>query len=151
MPLQSNFAAVIPTGYPGMLANAEIQNRITRTIEDAGGIGFGKAAFRGVGDHGITATPAAGKFMGVSIVDHGQVRRTASPGADMYTQYDNVPLLQRGMIHVLASVAVSDDDDVYVTAGGLFTNVVGANIPLPGWVFDNTVASGAIVRITNNR
>lgn len=148
--LQSSFGSTIPTGYPGMIANAEKQNRITRTIEDAGGIGFGKAAFRGAGDHGITATPTAGKFMGVSIVDHGQVRRTGV-AADTYGQYENVPLLQRGTVCVLASASVADGDAVYVTAGGLFTNVVGANIPLPGWVFDTTVASGAIARISNNR
>lgn len=150
MPLQSTFGATIPTGYPGMIANAEVQNRITRTIEDAAGIGFGKAAFRGAGDHGITATPTAGKLMGITIVDHGQVRRTGQT-ADTYAQNDNVPLLQRGTICVLASAAVADDDQVYVTPAGLFTNVDLGNVILDGWVFDNTVASGAIVRISNNR
>jgi hypothetical protein len=150
MPLQSSFSASIPVGYPGMLANAEVQNRITRTIEDAAGIGFGKAAFRGVGDHGITATPTAGKLMGITIVDHGHVRQTGV-AVDTYERYANVPLLQRGTIWVLASAAVADDDQVYVTPAGLFTNVAAGNIILDGWVFDGTVASGAMVRITNNR
>ena len=152
MPLQSNFGATIPTGYPGMIANAEVQNRITRTIEDAGGIGFGRAAFRGTGDHGVTATPTAGKFMGITIVDHGHVRRS-SVNADTYEQYSNVPLLQRGNICVLAGANVADDDPVYVTPAGVFTNVDGggANIALDGWVWDVTVASGAVGRITNNR
>lgn len=149
-PLQSSFSAAIPTGFAGQIANAENRNPITRTCEDAAGIGFGIACFRGVGDHGVTATPAAGKFMGISIVDHGQVRRTGM-NADSYAQNDNVPLLQRGTIWVLAGVAVNDGEAVYVTAGGVFTNVVGANIPLPGFQFDLTVAGGAVTRITNNR
>jgi hypothetical protein len=151
MPLQSAFTAAIPSGFPGMVANAEIQNRITRTCEDAGGIAFGSAAFRGVGDHGITATPTAAKFEGIVIVDHGQVRRTASAGADRYDQYDNVPLMQRGAVWISSSVAVADGDQVYVTAGGLYTNVVGANIILPGWVFDFTLAAAGVTRISNNR
>jgi hypothetical protein len=151
MPLQSAFTATIPNGFPGMVANGELQNRITRTCEDAGGIAFGAAAFRGVGDHGITATPAAGKFEGIVIVDHGQVRRTASAGADRYDQYDNAPLMQRGSVWISASVAVADGDAVYVTAGGVYTNVVGANIPLPGWVFDFTTTGAAVNRISNNR
>lgn len=152
MPLQTSFGATIPTGYPGMVKNAELQNRITRTIEDAAGIGFGKAAFRGAGDHGITATPAAGKFMGITMVDHGHVRRTGV-NADTYEQYSNVPLMQRGSICVLAGAAVADDDPVFVTPAGVFTNVNGggANIALDGWVWDVTVASGAIGVISNNR
>lgn len=148
--LQSNFGATIPVGYPGMIANAEKQNRITRTCEDAAGIAFGRAAFRGAGDHGCTATPTANRFLGISIVDHGQVRRTGQ-NADTYAQYDNVPLMQRGTIWVLAGAAVADGDPVYVTPAGAFTNVAAGNVALPGWQFDMTVASGALVRVTNNR
>ena len=72
-PLQSSFAAAIPVGYPGMIANAEARNIITRTVEDAAGIAFGIACFRGVGDHGVTATPAAGKFMGIAVESHKAV------------------------------------------------------------------------------
>lgn len=149
--LQSNFGASIPVGYPGMVANAEKQNRITRTIEDAGGIAFGRAAFRGVGDHGITATPAAGKFLGIAMVDHGQVRRTGI-AADTYAQNDNVPLFQRGSIWVLNGAAnVADGDPVYVTPAGAYTNVAAGNVALPDFQFDHTVAAGAMVTISNNR
>lgn len=148
-PLQTSFGATIPTGYPGMIANAEVQNRITRTIEDAAGVGFGKAVFRGAGDHGCTATPSA-NLLGITIVDHGQVRRTGQ-AADTYAQYDNVPILQRGTICVLAATSTADGDQVYVEPDGDFSNVAAGNTALAGWRFDNTVAAGAIVRISNNR
>lgn len=147
--LQSNFGAAIPVGLPGMIANGELQNRITRTCEDAAGIAFGRAVFRGAGDHGCTATPNA-NALGISVVDHGQVRLTGQ-AADTYAQYDNVPIMQRGTIWVLAGAAVADGDPVYVTAAGAFTNVVTGNTALAGWQFDKTAASGAMVTISKNR
>lgn len=151
MVLQSSFGATIPVGYPGQIANSEHRNVITRTIEDAGGIGFGKAAFRGAGDHGVTATPSA-NFIGVTIVDHGQVRRTGV-AADTYAQNDNVPVATRGTLKVLVGANVADGDPVYVTPAGVFTNVNGggANFRAGTYVYDNTVASGGIATITTNR
>ena len=93
MAIQDVYNSAPGKGFPGMVVNGETSNRISRTVEDAAGIAFGMAAFRGGGDHGITGTPTAG------------------------------------------------------TAGGAFVDTVGANIALPGWVFDETVASGGIVRI----
>ena len=54
--VQSTYATAFPNGYAGMIANGETSNRISRTVEDATAIGFGKAVFRGSGDHGVTAT-----------------------------------------------------------------------------------------------
>lgn len=56
--LQSSYTETVAVGYAGMVANGETSNRISRTIESAAGIGFGKAAFRGAGDHGIVVTQA---------------------------------------------------------------------------------------------
>lgn len=50
--LQTTYSDTIAAGYPGMIANGETSNRITRTCEIAAGIGFGKAVYRGAGDHG---------------------------------------------------------------------------------------------------
>lgn len=151
-PLQTTFGATIPTGYPGMVANAELQNRITRTIEDAGGIAFGAAAFRGSAAHLCTATPSA-EFLGVVIVDHGQIRRAASAGADQYDENDNVPIMERGTICVNASVAVGDGDPVYITPAGAFTNVNGggANFRAGNFFYDTDLAAAGIARISNNR
>jgi hypothetical protein len=148
--LQSNFAAAIPVGFPGQIANGELQNRITRTCEDAAGIGFGTAVFDGAGDHGCTATPSA-NLLGIAVVDHGQVRRTGNL-QDKYPQYDNVPIFQRGTIWVLNGAApVTKRQPVYVTPAGAFTAVTAGNTALPGWTFDHAAAAGALVKIAKNR
>jgi hypothetical protein len=151
MALQSSFGTTLPTGLPGQIANGELQNRITRTIEDAGGVAFGKAVFEGSGDHGCTATPNANP-LGVVMADHALVRHTGN-AADTFAQYDDVPIMQRGTIWVLASANVAKRDQVYVTPAGLFTNAAGggANLALGNFKFGMTVVNGAMCRITNNR
>lgn len=47
--VQSSYATTLPVGFPGMVANSETDNRITRSA--GGNIGFGLPVIR-VGDHG---------------------------------------------------------------------------------------------------
>jgi hypothetical protein len=54
--LQTSYTDTIAHGYPGMVANGEDSNRISRTCEDAAGIAFGLPVARGSGDHGCTGT-----------------------------------------------------------------------------------------------
>lgn len=129
-------------GLPGMIANGELSNRISRTVEDAAGIAFGKAAFRGIGDHGCTATPAAGAFLGFVSAD-------AAGSADSVPQYATAAVLTKGALFVVAGEAVTDGAPVYVTPGGAIVDTAAGNIAAPGWQFDATVANGAIVRIAN--
>lgn len=133
------------TGYAGQVANGETSNRLSRTVEDTGGIGFGVAAFRGSGDNGITATPAANTFMGVTIADHG-VANVAGQTADEYQQYDTAALLDEGCIFVVAGEAVTDGAAAYVTPAGAWVDTSTDNVAVPA-KFDQTVASGAIVRL----
>jgi hypothetical protein len=148
--LQTNFGAAIPVGYPGMIANGELQNRLTRTCEDAAGIAFGAAVFDGAGDGGCTATPSA-NLLGIAVVDHGNLRLSGQT-ADRYARYENVPIMQRGSIRVLNGAAsVTKRQPVYVTPAGAYTNVSAGNTALTGWTFDHAAAAGAIVRIVKNR
>lgn len=139
-------------GFPGMVSNGETSNRISRTCEDAAGIAFGKAAFRGAGDHGTTGVPgAAGTLLGVTIADHGVQPLPGGVAADIYPQYANVGIMSGGCIFVTAGVNVADNDKVYITPAGVFTNVsnAGANYDAgaEGWEYDETVTAGGIVRI----
>lgn len=143
--IQSTYSTSIPAGFAGMLANGETQNRISRTIEDAAGIAFGKAAFRGTGDHGVTATPAAATFMGIVIADAGQVPGVGET-ADTVPQYGTVGLLNEGCIFVSAAVAVADGEQAYVTSGGAITNVSTSNTAIPA-KFDQTTSAAGIVRL----
>lgn len=143
--VQSTYSTSLAVGSAGMVKNGETSNRISRTIEDAAGIAFGKAAWRGAGDHGVTLTPATATFMGIVIADAGQVPGVGGT-ADTVEQYGTVGLLVEGVIYVSASLAVADGDQAYVTPAGLFTNVSnsGANFALPA-KYDATIAAAGVV------
>ena len=142
--VQSTYLTDYVTGFPGMLADGSTQNRVSRTVEDAAGIGFGKAAFAGSGDHGVTATPGP-KFKGIVISDVGVVPQIGGT-ADVIPQYGTASLLDMGDIWVLAGAAVNDQDPVYVTSAGVFTNASSGNTAIPA-TFIDTAASGAPARI----
>lgn len=143
--LQSTYSEDPAIGYAGMVLSGATSNRITRTIEDAGGVAFGKAVFRGSGDHGCTATPsAAGLGFAIATSAAGIL---ASADADKYVQYDNVAILTEGEIVVSAAVAVADGEPVYVTSADAITNVSSGNTILTGWVFDRTTAAAGLVPV----
>lgn len=142
-------------GYPGMPANMEPGNRISRTVEDAAGIAFGKPVYRGGGDRGCTATVGtAASFYGFTIADHGQ---PLLPGgtADTVPRYESAAIMVGGAIYVQVgpNAGVVDGAAVTIGAGAGLADGIGStaadatHIAAPGWVFDETVAAGGICRI----
>lgn len=141
-------------GFPGMVANMEPSDRISRTVEDAAGIAFGTPVFRGTGDRGCTATVGtAGSFLGFTIADHGQ---PLLPGgtADTVPQYDSAAIGAAGAMYVqVGPNGVTDGAAVTIGAGAGLADGIGAtaadatHIAAPGWVFDETVAAGGICRV----
>lgn len=150
-PVQTTYTATLANGFPGMVANGEPSNRISRNVEPAGGLAFGAAAFRGAGDHGVSNVPAAGTFMGIAIADHAIQPLPGGVAADIYPQYATAALLNEGEIWVTnGAAAVSDGDPVYVTPAGAYTNVAAGNVAIPA-EFDDTVAAGILVRLRVRR
>lgn len=146
--LQTSYTDGIAAGYPGMVANGETSNRITRTCEDAAGIPFGVPVYRGSGDHGCTDTVGtAATFLGISIATSA-LALTAGATADLYPQYENVAILTQGAIWVTAGEAVTDGAPVYADATtNALVDTATDNIALTDWVFDTTGANGALVKI----
>lgn len=144
--VQNTYTDTIAAGHAGMIANGETSNRITRTIQDVAGIGFGRAAFQGPGDHDCTATPTAGQLLGITIA-HEALGLLPGQTPDIYARYENVPILTLGSILVIAGANVADREQAYVTPAGAFTNVPTSNVILPDWFFDTTAASGALVKL----
>lgn len=142
--LQSSFAEDIPVGYPGMEADGELSNIITRVLESST-VGFGKAVYQGTNDRGAVTTPSA-NLLGFTIANKA-LPVTAARAADTFIQGDNLRVKNRGKIWVTAGAAVADRDPVYVTSAGAITNVSTSNTAATGWEFDDTAASGAPVRI----
>lgn len=142
--VQSSYSSSIPTGFAGMVYDGETSNRKSRTVEDAAGMAFGTAAFKGTGDHGITATPSA-NFEGIVMADAGQVPGVGET-ADTIAQYRTAAILDLGVIFISAALAVNKGEQVYVTAAGAFTNVSTANTAIPA-KFAATIAAAGIVPI----
>ncbi|MFN3836774.1 MAG: hypothetical protein ACK4MI_03580 [Brevundimonas sp.] len=150
---QDTYTANLASGYPGMIANGETSNRITRTCEDAGGIPFGAPVYRGSGDHGCTGTVGtAATFLGFSIA-HEALALLTGQTADRYQQYDNVAILTQGVMWVTATGANVDGAAVTIGTGGGAADAIGdtaadaTHIATGGWVFDDTTSATGLARI----
>ena len=144
---QSDYTIANPVGYAGMVANGETSNRISRTVEDATAIPFGRAVFRGAGDHGVTQTQT-GQFLGITIANYAAGAAPTGVQADVYPQYSTAGIMTQGVIWVVAGEDVTDGAQVYAAAaGGALVDTSTSNVILTGWFFQDTVASGALVRI----
>ncbi|MFC0305186.1 hypothetical protein ACFSTI_20705 [Rhizorhabdus histidinilytica] len=125
--VQTTYTDNLAPAYPGMIANGEVGNRITRTCEDAAGIGFGKAVYRGVGDHGCTATQtlvaagseAAGNVGTGTITDVPTVAAGAKIG-----RYTAILLATSAT----AAFAVNDPDGNLVGHGNVATQFSGGGL-----------------------
>jgi hypothetical protein len=56
--LQNSFPTTAPVGFPGMRANSERENVISRTLESAAGVDLGQPVFRGASDMGAVVGAA---------------------------------------------------------------------------------------------
>lgn len=145
--LQNTYGEAPAKGFAGMVANGETSNRISRTVEDSAGIGFGVPVYRGSGDHGCTATVGTlASFLGFTIATSAQAP-VAGQDADEYQQYDNAAIMTQGAIYVEVTGAVADGAAVTVGTGagaadGIGDTAADATHIATGWVADETVTDG---------
>lgn len=142
--IQNTYATDYTPGFPGMIADGNTQARPSGTVEDAAGIGFGKACFSGTNPRGITGTPGT-KFKGIAIADAGVVPVLGGT-ADVYSQYSNISMLDQGDIWVTAGANVAKDAAAYVTSAGVFTSSSSGNTAIPA-TFMEAASSGAPVKL----
>lgn len=147
--VQTAYSNDFAKGFPGLVAFQETSNRISRIVEDAAGIAYGRAVFQGANGRGVTATPSA-NFMGVTIAHYGGTATSFPSGNTdpVYAQTATAGVLEKGVIWVNAAVAVTARQPVYVTAAGAFTNVTSGNTALGANVtFDDTITAAGLVRV----
>lgn len=152
--IQSTYLDVPVSGFAGMGANGELKNDISRTVEDAAGIGFGVPVYRGSGDNGCTATVPSSNatFLGFTLADTGN---GILPGgtADKVARYDSISIRTTGAIYVNVTGAVADGAAVTVGRAGGAADGIGStaadstHIAATGWVFDETLAASGVGRI----
>ncbi|UPT53041.1 hypothetical protein [Synechococcus phage Yong-M3-232] len=145
--LQNSYAESPAVAYAGMVGNGETSNRITRSVETAGGIAFGRPVYRGTGDHGCTSTVGTlATFLGFTVATSAQAP-VAGQDADEYQQFDNATILTSGAIYVNVTGAVTDGAAVTIgtaadAADGIGATVADATHIATNWVFDQTVTDG---------
>lgn len=145
--LQSTYTDDLAVGYAGMVANGETSNRITRTVETAAGIAFGRPVYRGSGDHGCTSTVGTlATFLGFTIATSAQAP-VAGQDADEYQQYDNANILTSGAMFVSVTGTVADGAAITIGTGagaadGIGSTAADATHIATGWVADQTVTDG---------
>lgn len=100
MALQTTYPLGQPAGFPGMSANMEEWNALTRTATAT--IAFGAPAQRN-GDTQCSPLASGGEFLGIAVAHHV----ITSTNGDSYGQYDNVPLADEGVWFGLADAAIA--------------------------------------------
>lgn len=150
--LQTSYATGPTKGYAGMVATGETSNRISRTVEDAAGIAFGKPVYRGTGDRGCTATVGTlATFLGFTIATSA-LGLVAGADADEYQQYDSAAILTGGAIYVTVTGNVADGAAITMGTGGgaadaLSSVAADATHIATGWIADETVTGGGLCRV----
>ena len=146
MPTVQNTYTTQSAARAGMIANMEEAiNLISRTVETAAGIAFGKIVQRGADDDGCKAIGdgSATKYLGITV-------RTASRDAnnpDLFAQYESARIATKGVVWVTAGASVAAGDPVYYTSAGVITNASSGNTLVPNAAFDSTAASGDLVKV----
>jgi hypothetical protein len=142
---QSTFSEDIAYGFPGMEADGELSNIISRHLEGSTACAFGRPVFQGAADRGADLTVDA-NLLGFAIARKG-LPVTADRAADTYAPGDTIPIKNRGKIWVTCATDCAKNAQVYITAAGAVTKTSGGNTAATGWFFDDTLAATGIVRI----
>lgn len=155
--VQTTYSDTLAVGYKGMIATGGNGDRISRTVENSGGIGFGVVAYRGSLDHGCVATQslsASSSALGTNTGNGTMGTITVSAGAKIgnYTLSIIEPGANAGTFIVLDPDGVQIGDGAVgaaFSAGGLaFTLADGATDFVAGDSFTLAVAGNEALGIT---
>ena len=139
--LQTSYSETHAPYVEGMIANSEKSNIVSRVVETAAGIGFGKVAVRGTADNQIKVAEADAAYLGITVRDTTQLQ-------DSYLQYGTAAVMTKGVIVVQASVAVAQGDAVhFVPATGVLTNVATGNTAIPGATWDSSTSGAGLAKL----
>lgn len=139
--IQNTYLATHAVAVEGMVADSRPCVVRSMIVEDVEGIGFGKVAVQGDTAETCTDAEASKSYVGISVLDPTQF-------GDTFAQYSTVPIMQKGPIWLLMSVAVVPGDPLYfVPATGVFTNVSSGNTLIPNARIETAAGIGALARV----
>lgn len=143
MALQDTYGASQPRFVEGMIPDMRTPGQdVSRIVETADGIGFGKVAVQGTADRHIKASAASAAFIGITVMDTTQLQ-------DSYLQYSTARVRTKGPVVVTASVAVTAGQAAYfIPATGLLTNVATNNTQIGKFETSATAGGLAVLNLT---
>jgi hypothetical protein len=149
---QTNYGSAPAIGLPGQIANEELANIISRTIETSGGINFGQPGARSAtaaNEHSCRLMASGAVFLGIAVLNRAVAADADDP--DNYPQYSQAALMTQGNIFVTAGGAVVPGDDVtWNTSTGRYSTTAadGTNLAIPGARFETNGGNGDIVEVS---
>ena len=154
MPVQTNYQLYNAQALPGMRADMEAWNAVSKVNKGTAVIPFGRAVFSD-GDNGMKLAAAgttAAQFIGITLreLTRAYTDSQIQSGIGAVPNRDSA-VFTMGVVWVTTPVAVAKDDPVYVVLStGQFTNVAdGANnIQIPNAKFVSTASAGALAKIS---
>lgn len=153
MPVQTSYGLYMDAALPGMKADMQDYNTVSKLNKGAAVIPFGRAVFTD-GDDGMklpVTDSTAAQFIGIVFRELTRAYTTAeaSGGIGAIPKYNNT-VMTEGVIWVAPAVAVAKDDPVYVLkADGRLTNVAGTdNILIPNAKFVSSAGAGALAKVS---
>lgn len=153
MPVQTSYGLYMDAALPGMKADMQDYNTVSKLNKGTAVIPFGRAVFTD-GDDGMklpVTDSTAAQFIGIVFRELTRAYTTAeaSGGIGAIPKYDNT-VMTEGVIWVAPAVAVAKDDPVYVLkADGRLTNVAGTdNILIENAKFVSSAGAGALAKVS---
>lgn len=152
MAIDELYAEDIAPAYEGQVADLGLAVIISRTIEDAAGIGFGKPVKQGATERGITGT-VSGTLDIVGLTVRNVALVVDGVNTDKYLQREGVPVMRSGVMWVKVTDAggvVAGDPVWMARATGLLSNAdagSGGSIRLAGARWESNGANNALARV----
>lgn len=151
MAVQTSYSENIRPAVAGQIANTEDAVLISRTVETAAGIGFGKVVKQGAGDNGCisdldTVDMSAQTYLGITVRERSV--RPESP--NLFAQYESARIMRKGVIWVEVAVAVAPSDIVTVTlASGVIgkTAVSAGVVAIPNARWESTTGGAGLAKL----
>lgn len=135
--VQNTYSETFRKGFPGMIANSELANKISRVLESAT-LAFGVPVARGVADEGCILMATTKILLGISVRDVTLLHATP----DRYELGDNVAIMTQGSMWVVAGAALTPASLVaWDPATGKYRAAGTGFIPIVNARYDTTAAA----------
>ena len=146
-PVQTTYNSDLAPAVPGMRANMELADIVTRTVQTAAGLPFGTAVLRGTTDLSCQAVGGGTPYLGITCLDP-TVRPFFGIPADHYPQYSTAAVALKGVWWVTAGAAVTATGSAaFYDANGNITPTATGNTAIVNGTFDSTALAGALVKL----